>query len=193
MPGWALVERAGLRRRARRQQGAHAARVRRAGAAARRARRALHRLGPDGDGDRRARPARRGRGLRGADGARRARGRAPARVRARAARAGLAAARARRRRPAPSSTRRAPSAAAYDAGLELERRRSQILLGRALAAAGERQRAIRELRDAELALDAGGALTLRDEARRELRKLGHRVDQARRRGAPATAPRAWPR
>ena len=77
--------------------------------------------------------------------------------------------------------------AAYDAGLALERRRSQILLGRALAAAGERQRAIRELRDAELALDAGGALTMRDEARRELRKLGHRVDQARRRGAPATA------
>ena len=72
-------------------------------------------------------------------------------------------------------------------GLELERRRSQILLGRALAAAGERQRAILELRDAELALDAGGALTMRDEARRELRKLGHRVDQARRRGAPATA------
>ena len=77
--------------------------------------------------------------------------------------------------------------AAYDAGLALERRRSQILLGRALAAAGERQRAILELRDAELALDAGGALTMRDEARRELRKLGHRVDQARRRGAPATA------
>jgi DNA-binding CsgD family transcriptional regulator len=78
-------------------------------------------------------------------------------------------------------------AAAYDAGAVLERRRSQILLGRALAAAGERQRAIGELRDAELALDAGGALTMRDEARRELRKLGHRVDQARRRGAPATS------
>ena len=78
-------------------------------------------------------------------------------------------------------------AAAYDAGIALERRRCQVLLGRALAAAGERQRAILELRDAELALDAGGALTLRDEARRELRKLGHRVDQARRRGAPASA------
>ena len=78
-------------------------------------------------------------------------------------------------------------ATAYDAGLALERRRSQVLLGRALAATGERQRAILELRDAELALDAGGAQTMRDETRRELRKLGHRVDQARRRGAPAGA------
>ena len=52
---------------------------------------------------------------------------------------------------------------------------------------GDRTGAIRELRDAELALDAGGAHTHRDEARRELRKLGHRVDQARRRGAPTDA------
>ena len=61
-----------------------------------------------------------------------------------------------------------------------------MLLGRALAAGGDRTGAIRELRDAEIALDAGGAHAMRDEARRELRKLGHRVDQARRRGAPAT-------
>ena len=47
--------------------------------------------------------------------------------------------------------------------------------------------AIRELRDAELALDEGGAHAHRDDARRELRKLGHRVDQIRRRAAPTDA------
>jgi ATP/maltotriose-dependent transcriptional regulator MalT len=73
------------------------------------------------------------------------------------------------------------------AGLLLEGRRAQILCGRALAATGDRTGAIRELRAAELALDAGGAHTLRDHARRELRRLGHRVDQVRRRGAPSDA------
>ena len=76
--------------------------------------------------------------------------------------------------------RRARRASPAPAGLGLEGRRAQMLLGRALAgptAPG----AIRELRDAEIALDAGGAHALRDEARRELRRLGHRVDQTRRR------------
>jgi DNA-binding NarL/FixJ family response regulator len=61
------------------------------------------------------------------------------------------------------------------------------MLGRALAAGGDRTAAIRELRDAEIALDAGGAHAHRDTARRELRKLGHRIDAARRRPA-ADAP-----
>ncbi|WP_028067831.1 helix-turn-helix transcriptional regulator [Solirubrobacter soli] len=72
-------------------------------------------------------------------------------------------------------------------GVVFEGRRAQVMLGRALAAGGDRTGAIRELRDAELALDAGGAHAVRDEARRELRKLGHRVDQARRRGAASDA------
>ena len=63
-----------------------------------------------------------------------------------------------------------------------------MLLGRALAAGGDRTAAIRELRDAEIALDAGGAHAHRDEARRELRKLGHRVDAVRRRGLSADGP-----
>ena len=88
---------------------------------------------------------------------------------------------------AAARTAREACALARDAGLQLEGRRAQVLLGRALAAGGDRTAAIRELRDAELALDAGGAHTHRDEARRELRKLGHRVDQARRRGAPTGA------
>ena len=48
------------------------------------------------------------------------------------------------------------------------------LLGRALAAAGERSEAIEELREAERELDACGSVRERDAARRELRKLGVR-------------------
>jgi DNA-binding CsgD family transcriptional regulator/tetratricopeptide (TPR) repeat protein len=73
------------------------------------------------------------------------------------------------------------------AGVVFEGRRAQLMLGRALAAAGDRAGAIRELRDAELALDAGGAHAHRDDARRELRRLGHRIDQARRRGPAGEA------
>ena len=53
-------------------------------------------------------------------------------------------------------------------------------------AASDRAEAVRALRDAELALDAAGAHLLRDQARRELRRLGHRVDAA----APPRAARA---
>jgi ATP/maltotriose-dependent transcriptional regulator MalT len=88
---------------------------------------------------------------------------------------------------AAARTAREASALAQTAGLAFECRRAQIMLGRALAAGGDRTGAIRELRDAEIALDAGGAHAHRDEARRELRKLGHRVDQTRRRAAPAGA------
>ena len=51
---------------------------------------------------------------------------------------------------------------------------SRQLLGRALAAAGERSEAIEELREAERELDACGSLRERDATRRELRKLGAR-------------------
>jgi DNA-binding NarL/FixJ family response regulator len=58
-----------------------------------------------------------------------------------------------------------------------------MLLGRALAAAGERAGAIAELREAERELDACGSVRVRDETRRELRKLGARAEKR----GPATA------
>ncbi|MDA0166068.1 DUF2791 family P-loop domain-containing protein [Solirubrobacter ginsenosidimutans] len=88
---------------------------------------------------------------------------------------------------AAAATAREAQALGQAAGLRFECRRAQVLLGRALAAGGDRAGAIRELRDAELALDEGGAHAHRDDARRELRKLGHRVDQVRRRAAPTDA------
>lgn len=53
---------------------------------------------------------------------------------------------------------------------------SRSLLGHALAAAGERDRAIAALREAEHELGACGSLRERDAARRELRRLGGRVE-----------------
>jgi DNA-binding NarL/FixJ family response regulator/tetratricopeptide (TPR) repeat protein len=53
--------------------------------------------------------------------------------------------------------------------------RLRLLEGRALAAAGDREAALRVLADAEKTLDAFGARRWRDEAVRELRRLGHRV------------------
>ncbi len=50
------------------------------------------------------------------------------------------------------------------------------LAGRALAAAGDRKRAIAVLREAERELDACASLRVRDEMRRELRKLGARAE-----------------
>ena len=57
--------------------------------------------------------------------------------------------------------------------------RADLAAGRALAAAGRRAEALEALAAVEARLDAFGALRLRDEAVRELRRLGHRV----RRGA----------
>jgi DNA-binding NarL/FixJ family response regulator len=53
---------------------------------------------------------------------------------------------------------------------------SRSLHGRALAAAGDRPNAIEMLRQAERELDACGSVRMRDEARRELRKLGARAE-----------------
>lgn len=79
-----------------------------------------------------------------------------------------------------AASARAAIAVAEPAGLRLEALRARMLLASALADA-DRATAVRELRAAEQALDAGGAHLLRDRARRELRRLGHRVDAARRR------------
>ena len=60
---------------------------------------------------------------------------------------------------------------------------SRSLMGRALAAAGDRERAIEALREAERELDRFGSVRERDAARRELRKLGARAEPR----GPATA------
>ena len=58
------------------------------------------------------------------------------------------------------------------AGARLPAAFSLALAGRALAAGGEREEAIAVLRQAESELDACGAIRVRDEMRRELRRLG---------------------
>ena len=60
---------------------------------------------------------------------------------------------------------------------------ARALAGRALVAAGERAAAIATLRAAESELDACGSVRVRDEMRRELRKLGARAEKR----GPATA------
>jgi DNA-binding NarL/FixJ family response regulator/tetratricopeptide (TPR) repeat protein len=69
------------------------------------------------------------------------------------------------------------------AGARLPAAFSLALAGRALAAAGERTQAIAVLREAEGELDACGSLRVRDETRRELRRLGVRAEPR----GPATA------
>jgi ATP/maltotriose-dependent transcriptional regulator MalT len=74
-------------------------------------------------------------------------------------------------------------AAGEAVGITLQVAYSRSLLGRALVAAGDRPRAIETLREAERELDACGSVRMRDEARRDLRRLGAR-SEAR---GPATA------
>ncbi|HEV7807168.1 MAG TPA: AAA family ATPase [Solirubrobacteraceae bacterium] len=61
--------------------------------------------------------------------------------------------------------------------------RSRTLLGTALGRAGRREEAVGLLREAESQLAACGAQRLRDEAARELRRLGRRPASRQRRGA----------
>lgn len=65
-------------------------------------------------------------------------------------------------------------AAAIGAGLQVAFTRS--LLGHALATSGDRDAAVRAWRAAEHELDAAGSLRERDAVRRELRRLGARVE-----------------
>jgi DNA-binding NarL/FixJ family response regulator len=71
---------------------------------------------------------------------------------------------------------------AHDVGAPIEEALSRTLAGRALAQANERDRAVAELRQAAAALDACGALRYRDQAERELGKLGHRTHRRTRSG-----------
>lgn len=77
------------------------------------------------------------------------------------------------------------AALADGTGARLDEARARLLAGRALAAAGERTPAESELRKAERTLHECGALRWRDEAGRELRKLGGRVQRRQRGGAQA--------
>jgi DNA-binding NarL/FixJ family response regulator len=64
--------------------------------------------------------------------------------------------------------------AAGEVGAPIDAALSHILAGRALAQAGEIDRAVAELQRAAAAFEACGALRYRDSAERELGKLGHR-------------------
>jgi len=70
----------------------------------------------------------------------------------------------------------AAAAEADAADAPIEATRARLLAGRACAADGDRARAVALLRAAEAQLDACGALGARAEARRELRRLGARVE-----------------
>ena len=76
----------------------------------------------------------------------------------------------------------AAAAAAAESGAPIEAALSRTLAGRALAQAGERDRAVSELQSAARDFEACGALRYRDEAERELRKLGHRIHRRTRPG-----------
>jgi DNA-binding CsgD family transcriptional regulator len=72
--------------------------------------------------------------------------------------------------------------AADGVGALLQGAFSWLLAGRALAAAGDREGAVATLRDAESTLDRLGSVRPRDEARRELRRLGARTERRGRAG-----------
>ena len=73
------------------------------------------------------------------------------------------------------------AALAAEAGAPVESALSRTLAGRALALAGRPAEAIEQLKRAAADLEAHGALRFRDEAEREMRRLGHRIH---RRSAP---------
>jgi DNA-binding NarL/FixJ family response regulator len=68
--------------------------------------------------------------------------------------------------------------------------RARLLAGRALGAAGERERAIQLLEQARAELDDCGAQRFREEAERELRRLGRRISRGGGRRPASTAGRA---
>ena len=70
-----------------------------------------------------------------------------------------------------------------EAGNRVEAARARVLHGTALAAAGHSPRAVEELEQARSELDACGALHPRDQAARELRRLGRRVARSGRAGS----------
>ena len=75
------------------------------------------------------------------------------------------------------------AAIADDAGTPIEAALSRTLAGRALAAAGQRERAKQELEHAAALLDSVGAKRYRAAAERELRQLGHHIHRRSQAGA----------
>ncbi len=71
---------------------------------------------------------------------------------------------------------------AAEIGAVVHAGRARTLAGRALGMAGDREAGVAELQRAEAELTACGASRLRDEAARELRRLGQRTASRRRRG-----------
>jgi DNA-binding NarL/FixJ family response regulator len=85
--------------------------------------------------------------------------------------------------PARSAEQALSSAAAADEiGAPVEAALARTLAGRALAEAGQRDRAATELQRAARKFETCGALRYRDEAERELRRLGHHIHRRTRRG-----------
>ncbi len=74
------------------------------------------------------------------------------------------------------------AAVADEVHAPIEAALSRTVAGRALAQAGQRDRAVAELQRAAAELDACGALRYRDEAERELGKFGHRTHRRTRSG-----------
>jgi DNA-binding CsgD family transcriptional regulator len=85
---------------------------------------------------------------------------------------------------APRAAERALAsvAAAEGVGVPVEAARSRTVAGRALAEAGDGERAAAELQRAAEAFETCRALRWRDEAERELRKLGRRIHRRTRPG-----------
>ncbi len=81
----------------------------------------------------------------------------------------------------------ASAEAAQRAGAPIESALSRTLAGRALARAGERNRALAELQRAAATFDACGALRYRESAERELGRLGPRPHRRTRPGKPKVA------
>jgi ATP/maltotriose-dependent transcriptional regulator MalT len=78
----------------------------------------------------------------------------------------------------------ASAAIAEEVGAPIEAALARTLAGRALAQAGDRDRAVVELQQAAATLEACGALRYRDQAERELGKLGNRTYRRTRPGNP---------
>jgi DNA-binding NarL/FixJ family response regulator len=91
--------------------------------------------------------------------------------------------------PAGAAGHALASAAAADrVAAPVEAAASRTLAGVALARVGERDRAATELQRAARAFEEAGALRYRDEAERELRKLGHRIHRRTRPGSAVGTP-----
>ncbi|MGH8909133.1 MAG: helix-turn-helix transcriptional regulator [Egibacteraceae bacterium] len=93
-----------------------------------------------------------------------------------------------------AETALASAAVADAAGARIDAARSRILAGQALARAGQRRPAVAQLELAEAELAACGAHRSREQAARELRRLGHRPRPSRATvGSPAAGPESLTR